>query len=279
MSYQPPPPPGGPVPPPSPFTGTPYVPGGPSWWSKRSGKAKAGIIGGSVLVILIAVGTAASPSTTPTSAHVTPTSRPIPSVAPTDTPAPTGTPTAAATPRPTAVPTPAPTPQLTPVPTAAPNPHALTAAHIEQSISDNQSFGTSTDFSHENVAIDGGDVTITFKPDSEFNGASTDRHVAEDTLVAGHALLTGWYPAIASVTVTEMADFTDQYGKSSTEAAATITIDKATSDKFDYNGLKDRVLVSPANMYCISTSYTIHPAIWKTLDDGDKGCMTSWNGP
>ena len=67
--------------------------------------------------------------------------------------------------------------------------------------------------------------------------------------------------------------------ESSTEAAATIIVDKATSDKFDYNGLKDRVLLSPANMYCISTSYSIHPAVWKTLDDGDKGCMTSWIGP
>lgn len=73
-----------------------------------------------------------------------------------------------------------------------------------------------------------------------------------------------------------LTDFTDQYGKSSTEDGAWLEVSLETSKKFDYNGLSGRVLVSPSNMYCISDAYYVHPAIWKALDPNTRGCMDTF---
>ncbi len=133
-------------------------------------------------------------------------------------------------------------------------------------------------FDNLTVAIKSGEVTLTVKPNGDnFNDAQTNHQVADDSLVAGKALLTGYFPTLTSVTVSEVGGLTDQFGHSSTGSVSLLRIDKPTSDQFDYSGLKDAVYVTPSKLFCISTFYNVRP-IWDNLDSGDRGCMKTPTG-
>lgn len=71
------------------------------------------------------------------------------------------------------------------------------------------------------------------------------------------------HPKITSVTVWVEGDFIDKYGKSSTETAVRVGLDKPTADKIEWENFRDMVLVDYNKLFDIADTY-VHPAIRKT---------------
>jgi hypothetical protein len=240
----------------------------PTWLPKRSNAAVsligilvvAGVVGG--------IGAVVTAPPSPSSAVVHP--QPTVSLAESPISTPSPTPTEAATISAAVRPTPTDTPPSAPVPTL--DPHSLTIGNVQKSISDNQSLMVSDNFDALQVSIDGGTVNVQAKPSASWDEKQFFQMGAADAVVSSKAIL-GWYPSANKIHVVVLTDFTDQYGKSSTEPGVWLDVSADTASKFDYNGLKDRVLVQPSLMYCDADAHYIHPAIWKKLDSETRGCL------
>ena len=84
-------------------------------------------------------------------------------------------------------------------------------------------------------------------------------------------------PDVSIVDVTWKTDFTDQYGKSSKDAAFDIRWKRKTFKKVDIDGLFERTATSPEDLYRISDWYSIHPAIWNATHLKDQISMIGGN--
>lgn len=84
-------------------------------------------------------------------------------------------------------------------------------------------------------------------------------------------------PQVSIVDVTWKTDFTDQYGKSSRDAAFEIRWKRKTYQKVDVDGLFERTASSPEDLYRISDWYAIHPAIWKATHLKNEIAMIGGN--
>jgi hypothetical protein len=144
---------------------------------------------------------------------------------------------------------------------------------VTQSINDNRSFIFNDKFDNMKVAISGGVITVTVKPNSLFNEQDTFRTGAADAIVVAKATL-GWYPAATRVHVVVQADFTDTLGATTTEDATIIDITKATGSTLTYSGLRDRMESGDWwLMYYDADGYYVHPAVWKNLSSSDEGSL------
>jgi hypothetical protein len=193
------------------------------------------------------------------------------------------TPTIVVTSAPTATPVPTRTPSATSSTTASPsvgpspsptaNPRALTVANVTQSLQDNRHLMVSANLQNLKVTIEPGDqiVDVEVHPTSVWNEVWFLKTAGANALVASKAIL-GWYPTVLRIQVTLDADFTDTFGKSSTEPGVWIIFTKETAQKFDYAGMAK--LDSDA-IFCDADRYWVHPAIWKNISISDRGCMTS----
>jgi hypothetical protein len=114
-------------------------------------------------------------------------------------------------------------------------------------------------------------VRVTVKPTAVWNEADVIRFGSGDLLTVSRAVF-GWYPKVSLVRVTVLGEFTDTYGKTTTDAAGWLEISKRTASKFDYEGMR---FLPSSLAWCAADSYWVHPAIWKALNDGDRGCMVS----
>jgi hypothetical protein len=52
-----------------------------------------------------------------------------------------------------------------------------------------------------------------------------------------------------------------------------ILITSDTAKKYSYDGLANRVLSQPSNMYCVADHYTVPTYIWKHVSNDKRGCM------
>jgi len=72
-------------------------------------------------------------------------------------------------------------------------------------------------------------------------------------------------PKVGSVVMWQQGDFTDAYGKSKTNTAIRISLEKSEADKVDWAGLKTRALMNYQDLFNVATLEYRHPAITKEL--------------
>ncbi len=222
-----------------------------AWWGSlsRRGKIVAVVVAVVVLAALAAAGakpqsTSGTTATIGTSSQV-PTASPAPAVA---------APTAGAT------------------SIASADAHALTVANVTQSVMDNKGLEPLATFDGLNVTIPAADeVDVEAHPTSVLDEHTFLLETGSDALVAAKAVL-GWYPSVLMVRMTLDADFTDQYGHTSTSPGAWIDITAGTAAKFDYPGMAH---LDATQVFCDADGYYVSPAIWKNVGTSDRGCMTA----
>ncbi len=227
-----------------------------SWWRRLSTRGKAVVI---VVVVLLLAAAGASGSTNKTALNASP----VPAVSPPPS-------TQAAAP-PVATSAPAATPAAPPAATV--NPHLLTVANVTQSLNDNKSLMPLATFENLKVTIEPDDevVDVEAHPTSVLDSHAFLLQEGSNALVASKAIF-GWYPSVKGIRVTLDADFTDQYGHSSTAPGAWIIVTAATAHKFDYAGMAQ---LDATTVFCDADSYYVHPAVWKGVGTSDRGCMTA----
>jgi len=105
---------------------------------------------------------------------------------------------------------------------------------------------------------------------NEADALTVTSHVA---LVASKAVWST-YPEVQELQVSTLAVFTDNVGAKNTFPAATIRILRPTGERFQYDGLKDRVIVDNKMLFCTADHYQLHPSVFASL--GSKGCLVEW---
>jgi hypothetical protein len=117
----------------------------------------------------------------------------------------------------------------------------------------------------DSVVVKGGAVTVSRDAGTVWDENDMVHRTGRDALDAFAILFTN--PGLSEATYVSTTSFTDQYGKSSTEAAVKLTYSKATAQKIDWKGLGERALGEWQAPYSIATYYYIHPGVWKKLTD------------
>lgn len=72
-------------------------------------------------------------------------------------------------------------------------------------------------------------------------------------------------PKLNKLTLESATEFSDKYGNSKTENGLTVTFNRATAEKINYENFKDMVSADNMALLRASDSYNIHPAILKEL--------------
>ena len=115
-----------------------------------------------------------------------------------------------------------------------------------------------------------GSIRVVYKADSAIGETDLLSIGAQTSFSAMRSLFAN--PRVQTVTVTLLADWTDQFGSSKEEETTKSTIGRALVDsRIDWDGLEDRVYGDNKLFFCISEDYYIHPAIYVRLED--KGCL------
>ena len=96
---------------------------------------------------------------------------------------------------------------------------------------------------------------------------------SHSALVANRAVWTT-YPEVEEIRLVVMSDFVDQFGAKKADIAAMITTLRPTGIQFQYDGLKDRVILDNKSLFCVADNYRIHGAIYREIND--KGCLARW---
>lgn len=120
------------------------------------------------------------------------------------------------------------------------------------------------------TVIDGGYITVTYKATNALSETDLLTIGADTSFSALRALFPN--PAVQTVTVTVLADWTDQFGKTAEAPATVATFDRATVAKIDWGGLKNNVESDNKALFCIADNYRINLAIYSRLRN--KGCLT-----
>lgn len=162
----------------------------------------------------------------------------------------------------------------TPTVTAAPQWSSgvpITDASVRTALGRAQSIIRSLDLSKpRTINIDGAYISVTYKADSALRETDLLTIGAATSYSALRALFAN--ANVQTVTITTLADWTDQFGKTAEETATVATFDRATVAKIDWGGLKDRVESDNKALFCIADTYRIHPGIYSRLEN--KGCLT-----
>jgi hypothetical protein len=179
--------------------------------------------------------------------------------------------TGEATPATASVPANTPKPTNTPKPAATPTPELTLEQKFARSYKDNKGF----------MVRAVGDPEVRWQPESgtlEFrkkaealSEGDTLTITAHSALVANKAIWTT-YPEVKLLQFTLVGEFSNQAtGASSSQVAAAIMVDRATAEKWDYDGLKGVVLADNKRLFCNAPHYFIHLAIYRALKD--PGCL------
>lgn len=121
------------------------------------------------------------------------------------------------------------------------------------------------------VATDTGTISLSYKPEALWNEQSYVGRGADTAFSAMRYLFRN--PSVQTVTVTMLADWTDQYGNTKESPSTAITINRATADKINWDGIEDQVMIEDKHLYCIADKPYIHPAI--TLKMDELGCLST----
>lgn len=259
-----PPPPFAPSPPPAdpPLNAPPPPPGSSGSRNIKIGgreiTPKALVIGGCVAFFLCCgglgtLGAIVGPTTTTTVAAAPLTTKPEPE---STKPATTAPPTA---PKPTVPPT-----------TAAPTTKAPSWPNVAL---DNRTVEARLKDQHlqpRSVQVNGGLITVRYKPDSVWDENSMVQHAGEDGMNTARALFNN--PAVQAVRTEMLADFTDQYGNSAEEIAVWSMMRRETADKVNWDGIKSRVQADGSDWLCISDSRGAHPGVRARVET--QHCLT-----
>jgi outer membrane protein OmpA-like peptidoglycan-associated protein len=70
---------------------------------------------------------------------------------------------------------------------------------------------------------------------------------------------------VTSVTIASFGTFTDPNGNDKDEQAVSITVNKATADKTNWNGVNDMLASDPTDLLKISDGYTINPSVYNSI--------------
>jgi len=148
----------------------------------------------------------------------------------------------------------------------------LSVENIREVLADSDKMIRSLDLGDaKNIAIDGGTVTVTYKGEDALSETDLLTIGAQTSFSVQRALFAN--PLVQTVTVIALADWTDQYGKTSEEVTTMSSLNRTTVDtRIDWAGLEDRVMSDNKLLFCISDAMEIHPAIYVRLKD--KGCLT-----
>jgi hypothetical protein len=160
----------------------------------------------------------------------------------------------------------------TPTEVPASVPPAPSVASVTAAIQSHQDDFLLTNFDGLSVQVLlGTTVFVEVKPRSLFNEAQVIRIGSADALVVSKAVFaSGAFPAIDRIHVQIYGEVTDQYGNTVTETAGWLEITADAGSRFDYSGMEAK---PPSAVWCVADRYRIHPAIWKALNDEDKGCL------
>lgn len=147
----------------------------------------------------------------------------------------------------------------------------FTPQAVIKSVTDNRNFMPRASTDKLEVEISGGLVSIRITPSllNETDALTFTTHMA---VVASKAIWTT-YPEAQSVKVELLNELTDAFGRKSVEPITMIQINRATADKFDYDGLKQRVTSDNKLLFCVADKYQIRPVVYSKIED--KGCLTS----
>ena len=106
-------------------------------------------------------------------------------------------------------------------------------------------------------------VFLTYKPKSTWDEKDAVKTAADTTVAVSQRLFT--HSKVGFVRVWIEGDFTDQYGKSSSEPAVKFGLSKDTANKIEWDKFKDLVFVDYTKLSNIADEKYIHPAIGKAL--------------
>lgn len=147
----------------------------------------------------------------------------------------------------------------------------LTDASIRGALSDGDEMTRSVNIGDpRSIEIDGGWIIVTYKIEDALK--ETDMlSIGGQTAFSAHKALFE-NPLVQTVTVTALADWTDQFGATTEDVTTVSTLERATVDaRIQWDGLEDRVIIDNKNMFCVSDAYRIHLGIYSRLDD--TGCL------
>lgn len=164
----------------------------------------------------------------------------------------------------------------TPAPSPSPTPTAeslTTSQQIANSYRANLDFMARASADNLRVQTLAGLVEIDVHPQTVLTEGDALTIAAESALVASRAIWTT-YPDVQQIELKMLGDFTDQFGASTTDVAASITVLRATAERFQYDGLRDLVYGDNKHLFCVADHYQIHLAIYQAL--GDTGCLSTW---
>lgn len=70
---------------------------------------------------------------------------------------------------------------------------------------------------------------------------------------------------VTSVTIASYGTFTDPNGNDKDELAVSITVNKATADKTNWDGVNDMLASDPTDLLKISDGYSINPSVYNSI--------------
>ena len=158
----------------------------------------------------------------------------------------------------------------------------VTKATVQQALDDMDNLGLREDM-EGNIGFlsvmcqpDGGGciIAIEFKPGTAWSETDMLTVAGGSTVCAMAKLFAN--PGVERVKVSAMADLTDQYGNESTEFVTTATINRATVNMINWEGLANRQLLDNKHIFCIADEFVIRPVIYNKLKD--KGCLPGPSG-
>lgn len=114
---------------------------------------------------------------------------------------------------------------------------------------------------HDDPAIK--DIVINYEAGTFWDETDFIKRAGGTAIVAGSILFNN--PSVGGITLNTETSTQDQYGNSKMEAVVEISIDRELADKANWEGLADRHITDPGNIYRLSPWFNIHPGILKNV--------------
>lgn len=169
------------------------------------------------------------------------------------------------------------TPEPTPMPKLSWENGPVTEETVRKALDDLDDLGLGRpDINSDNVTFlsvidaEGFVVAIEFRPGEALSETDFLTIAGESTLVAMAKLFGN--PQVQRVKVSAMADLVDAFGNESMQVVTTATINRATANRINWQGLASRQSSDNKHVFCIADEYAIRPVVYNELKD--KGCLT-----